>query len=147
MKIIRSEDARCRQVKEEELERGGERRHYYVPQCTPFEIIKTEIDPDTDEKWHAHQVVREATLVVEGEVVISERDEKGSRDNPLRKGDFAVFDVCGCHRMRNTSRNRAVTLTFKFLGEGKNQDLFEGDTIENCEGPVPRLWLRYRADR
>lgn len=60
--------------------------------------------------------------------------------------DLAIFDRSGCHTTENASTtDKATTLTFKFLGEGKNPDLFRKDKIKECNTLAARSRARFLA--
>ena len=111
---------------------GEEFRRYYLPSRDPLEIIETIIPPGVSQTPHAHELVREAMLVLEGKVIVAEILSGVRKEYELNAGDFAVFDPGSCHMMSNPSNASAHTLTFKFLGVKKNSKLFATDKIENC---------------
>jgi len=117
--------------------KGKDLRRYYLPSREPFEVIETVIPPNFSQEPHAHKVIREATLVLEGKVIVAEIINGMITERVLYKGDFVVFDPQSCHMMRNPSPDtHARTLTFKFLGVDKDTKLFATDKVKNCTGPI-----------
>lgn len=104
-----------------------ESRRYYLPDRDPIEVIETVIQPSASQPAHAHETIREAMLVVEGEVFAGEVVAGKSLGHTLRKGDFAVFDAGALHFMENQSTSTSRTLHFKFLGTRKDRELFLTD--------------------
>jgi len=133
MQIIRRKEAPERK---KTFPTGEDIRHYYCPSHDPFEVIETTLPPGVSQTPHAHEIVREATLVLEGKVTVAEIVGNLKTEYELEAGDFAVFDPGSCHTMENRSKTQAHTLTFKFLGNEKDIQLFAKDKIENCEDPV-----------
>lgn len=133
MQIIRCKEAIERK---KSSPTGEDFRRYYLPSNDPLEIIETVIPPGVSQPPHAHEIVREATLVLEGKVILAEIVGGVRTESELEAGDFAVFDPRSCHTMENHSEVQAHTLTFKFLGEEKNAELFVTDKLENCTDPV-----------
>ncbi|MEA2075625.1 MAG: cupin domain-containing protein [Euryarchaeota archaeon] len=115
---------------------GEELRRYYLPSQNPLEIIETLIPSGVSQTPHAHKLVREAMLVLEGKVIVAEIVSGVRKEYELNAGDFAVFNPGSCHMMSNQSNTSARTLTFKFLGVKKNSKLFATDKIEECTGLI-----------
>lgn len=132
MQIIRHKEV----LDHKKLLSEGEERYYYCPSRDPFEIIETIIYPGTFQTPHAHEVIREATLVLEGKIIVAEIIGGKRMEEKLGVGDLVVFDPGSCHTMENHSNYKARTLTIKFLGKEKDVELFATDKLENCRGPV-----------
>lgn len=122
MQIIRYKDA--------PQHKGKDLRRYYLPSRDPFEAIETVIPPRFSQELHAHKIVREATLILKGEVVVAEIINGVRIKRVLGAGDFVVFDPQSCHMMGNSSDTSAHTLTFKFLGTDKDTKLFATDKFK-----------------
>lgn len=135
MKIIRKKEAVHHTAR---LAKGAEGRRYYLPPRDPLEVIETVMPPGLSQPPHAHRCIREATLVLEGRVIVAEILNGIRNEQQLSVGDMVVFNPRSCHCMENRSRNRARTLTFKFVGEEKDANLFRGDKFENCTGPLEK---------
>lgn len=133
MQIIRRKEALERK---KSFPTGEDFRRYYLPSHDPLEMIETVIPPRVSQPPHAHEIVREATLVLDGKVIVAEIVGGVRLEYELEVGDFAVFDPRSCHMMENRSEAQAHTLTFKFLGEEKDAELFVTDKLENCTDPV-----------
>lgn len=107
----------------EAKKRGAEIRYYYLPQIS-FEIIETHVPPGYEQPWHSHKKINEAMLGLNGEVVVLVENEEFT----IKAGDFIVLDRGRDHTQKNTTKNYAVTLTFKFLGpDEKDIELFKSD--------------------
>lgn len=131
MHIIRYGAAKIKQFP------NGEFRRYYCPSRDPLEIIETIMQPRDSQSPHAHEMVREATLVLEGKIIVAEIvGGERKEEYELQAGDFVVFDPRSCHTMENRSDTQAHTLTFKFLGEQKDEKLFFTDKLVNCTDPA-----------
>ena len=133
MQVIRRQEAIERK---KQFPSGEDSRRYYLPPRDPFEAIETSMPPGVRQNPHAHEILREATLVMEGTVVVGEIVNGLPTEVELYPGDFVIFDPQSCHIMENRSKNPARTLTFKFLGESKDAELFATDKIEHCTSPV-----------
>lgn len=134
MQVIRRDDASEYGVS---FLGGRDSRRGYKPIYEKFKITETMLPAGVLQTPHAHQVVREATYVVEGKITVAEI-KAGKRDMEceLEAGDLVVFDPRSCHVMENKSNVDARTLTFKFLGEGDDVRLLDTDKIEDCSGPI-----------
>ena len=111
---------------------GKDLRRCYLSSRDPFEVIETVMSPCSFQEPHAHKVVRESTLVLEGKVVVAEIIDGTRIKQVLEAGDFVIFDPQSCHVMDNPWGAPARTLTFKFLGVGKDTRLFAADKFKNC---------------
>lgn len=133
MRVIRQQEL----IPQEKKSSSGEDiRRYYLPNETPFEVIETALGPRSTQPPHAHNRVREATLVIQGSVVVGEIRQDRKEETQLSPGDFAVFDRGSCHFIENRTDDLVRFLHFKFLGEGKDDELFRSDKLEHCDGPV-----------
>jgi uncharacterized cupin superfamily protein len=99
-------------------------------------VTDTIIPSNSSEPPHAHEKVREAVLVLEGRLTVAEIVGTGGTEYELAAGDFVVFDPRSCHTMANRSEAPARTLTFKFVGEEKDEQVFVLDKLQDCTGPL-----------
>lgn len=123
MHLIRKADANTHQS-------DLELRRYYVSSRDPLEVIETVLEPGASQSAHAHETVREAMMVLEGQVFAAEIVSGKTFGADLSAGDFAMFDPRTLHLMENHTKERARTLHFKFLGESKDRSLFLNDKAE-----------------
>lgn len=112
------------------VKKDAEERRYYLPDRDPLEVIETLMQPNASQSPHSHEVIREAMLVLEGEVFVAEIISGKTLGQTLGAGDFVVFEPKTLHFMENKSESSARTFHFKFLGEGKNRTLFMNDKTD-----------------
>jgi quercetin dioxygenase-like cupin family protein len=123
MHLIRKNDAPF-------VETAAEARRYYLPDRDPLEVIETQMAAHAKQNAHSHEAIREAMLVLEGDVRVEEIISGKSFCQSLDPGDFVVFDRGVSHRMENNSDIPARILHFKFVGDWKDRALFISDKIE-----------------
>jgi quercetin dioxygenase-like cupin family protein len=108
MEVIRADPVR-RQSRQ-----PGETREYY--DSDHFRIVVTELAPGDTQMEHRHEVLYDITWVIEGTVVVTQRDVSGAIERAtLGPGDMAVLEPGPLHNMANLSDARARTLTLKFV--------------------------------
>ncbi len=120
----------------------AEARRYYVPSRDPIEVIETTLRPGASQSAHAHVTVREAVMVLEGQIFAAEIISGKTFGELLKAGDFAVFDPRTLHFMENRTEVPARTLHFKFLGNSKDRTLFLTDKAEGeAVNSSPNLFM------
>ncbi len=129
MQIIRKSDIPKRTYKFNET---METRGYYMPQNTPLEVIRINVNKNCIEKIHRHKSTSEAILVMEGELIVEEFKEDGTKtwEVNLCEDDLVIFDENEYHRMKTGEDKTAKTITIKFLGEISSKKLFRYDKEE-----------------
>lgn len=113
----------------------GDTRTYWKPKGVEFEVIQTVFPPKCAGDFHFHKRYREATLVLQGQVVAIEYVGKKRTTKTIKAGHMVVFAAGQCHSTENRTARKAVTLTFKFIGGGKrSSQRFRGDKY-SCAHP------------
>ncbi len=108
-------------------EDSSEFRRYWLPTDSPFEVIEALIQPGARQRTHSHAIVREAVMLMEGEIFVAEVTKGQEMEKRLNPGDLVVFGCGVPHYVVNRSTGVARALTFKFLGDKKDSSLFASD--------------------
>ena len=129
LKPTRVEQASIEEFIKEAMDRSAEIRWYYIP-CSSLEIIRTALPPKYEQPWHSHKSIHEATLVLEGHVLVLSMKDETIKEVDLAPGDLVVLDTNPeiYHTMKNTTKKYATTMTLKYVGpEKKDEKLFQKD--------------------
>jgi uncharacterized cupin superfamily protein len=92
--------------------------YYIFPE---YEIHYNEIRPGVVQKWHHHSTIWETIFIIEGEIEIRWRDEKGEQKSQIvSKGDVIEVEKTS-HTLANIGLETAKLVVFRFVPTGEDK--------------------------
>ena len=120
MKIIQKNEALRRQKAEGDV-------HYYL--FADYEVIFTEQAPQTKQQWHHHETIWETIFIVDGELRVLWRDEKGDHSRLVHTGDLIETERSS-HTFYNESGRVVRLMAIKHIkSETDYRETFKNDKI------------------